>query len=502
MDEIIVVLDCGATNLRAVAVDARGEVVAAASRANASSPQPGGEPGWLIWDLDAVWVRLGDACREVCAGLPAGRVRGVVATTWGADGAPVRADGSLAYPVISWQCPRTAALVTAVAERMTPWEIYQRTGYPVISFNTLLRWLWLREHAPAALEEAACWLMMPGLINQALCGERSIDPTSGSTTMAMEIAARDWSGPLLALAGLERDFFPPWVEPGAQVGRVTAGAAAATGVPVGTPVYAGGHDTQFALLGAAARAEQAILSTGTWEILSLRVEQCEPNRQGFEDGVIIEADAAPGRWNPQVLMIGSGVLEWVRERFFGSLAAGNAGYRQLIAAGERAGVGAGGVTLVPSFVAGTGPAKRFGTHGTLLGLSLTTEPGQIYRAALEGLSFQLRDALRLLQAATGFEARGLRVVGGGARNDLWNQLRADVTGLPVSVTSQREATLLGAAMAGFVGAGVFTSLEEAAGVVAARDEVTFEPSTDTARYQDLFARYAAVAPALQPIYGG
>jgi L-fuculokinase len=404
--------------------------------------------------------------------------------------------------VISWQCPRTAALVAAVAERASPWEIYRRTGYPVISFNTLLRWLWLREHAPAALDDAACWLMMPGLINQALCGERSIDPTSGSTTMAMEIAARDWSEPLLALAGLERAFFPPWVEPGAEVGRVTAGAAAATGLPLGTPVYAGGHDTQFALLGAGARPGQAILSTGTWEILSLRVERCEPNRKGLEDGVIIEADAVPGRWNPQILMIGSGVLEWVRERFYGSLPAGDAGYRQLIAEGERAGVGAGGITLVPSFVAGTGPAKRYGTHGTLLGLSLTTEPGQIYRAALEGLSFQLREALRLLQAAAGFQASGLRVVGGGARNDLWNQLRADVTGLPVSVTSQREATLLGAAMAGFAGAGVFASLEQAASAVAARDEVVLTPSPEAARYEDLFARYAAVAPALQPIYCG
>src|SRR5262249_22007734 len=165
MDELIVVLDCGATNLRAVAVDARGEIVGAASRANASSPQPGGKPGWLIWDLDAVWGKLSEACRELCAGLPAGRIRGGGATTWGADGAPVRADGSLAYPVISWQCLRTAPLVDALAGRsaaqprdrradLGPWEIYRSAGYPIISFNTLLRWLWLRENAPTALEEA------------------------------------------------------------------------------------------------------------------------------------------------------------------------------------------------------------------------------------------------------------------------------------------------------------------------------------------------------------
>lgn len=495
--DLIIVLDCGSTNLRAVAVDARGEVVASASRPNAATPQAGGEPGWLVWDLPALWRKLSDACRETVAGLPSeATIRGVVATTWGADGAPVRGDGGLAYPVISWQCPRTASLVDGVTERISAWEIYRQAGYPILSFNTLLRWLWLREHVPAALDDARCWLMMPGLVNQLLSGERSIDPTAGCTTMGMEIAAREWSAPLLGLAGLSRSFFPPWVEPGGEVGAVTEAAASVTGLAAGTPVFAGGHDTQFALLGAGARPGEAILSTGTWEILSLRVDRCEPNRQGFEDGVIHEADALPGWWNPQILMMGSGVLEWVRERFYG----GEASYRQMIQEGEGAGVGAGGVTLVPSFVTGAGPARRWGTRGTLLGLGLATTPGQVYRAALEGLSFQLREALRILGSATGFTAGGLRVVGGGARNDLWNQLRADATGLPVTVTSGREATLLGAAMAGFVGSGIFASYEQAADAVAGRGEVTFTPSPDAGRYADLAARYAAIAPALQGTY--
>lgn len=498
MSDLIIVLDCGSTNLRAVAVDARGEVLSSASRPNASSPQPDGGPGWLIWDLPALWRKLAEACRETVGAVSPDAIRGVVATTWGADGAPIRADGTLAYPVISWQCPRTAPLVEAVAEQMSPWEIYRQAGYPILSFNTLLRWLWLREHAPAALEAARCWLMMPGLVNYLLCGERSIDPTAGSTTMAMAIAERDWSEPLLALAGLTRDFFPPWIEPGGKIGEVTEAAASVTGLPAGTPVFGGGHDTQFALLGAGARPGEAILSTGTWEILSLRADRCEPNRQGFDDGVILEADAQPGWWNPQILMMGSGVLEWVRERFYG----GEASYRQLIAEGEQAGVGAGGVMLVPSFVAGAGPTRRYGTQGTLLGLSLTTSPGQIYRAALEGLSFQLREALRALSAATGLQATGLRVVGGGARNDLWNQIRADVTNLPVTVTAAREATLLGAAMVGFLGAGRFASLEEAAEALAAQDEVTFHPSAAAPRYQELWVRYSAIAPALEPVYRG
>src|SRR5687767_2720204 len=107
MSDLIIVLDCGSTNLRAVAVDTRGEVVGSTSRPNAASSQPEGEAQWRVWDLPALWRKLSEACRETVAGVSPDAIRGVVVTTWGADGAPVAADGGLTYPIISWQCPRT-----------------------------------------------------------------------------------------------------------------------------------------------------------------------------------------------------------------------------------------------------------------------------------------------------------------------------------------------------------------------------------------------------------
>src|SRR5205823_10170986 len=110
----------------------------------------------------------------------------------------------------------------------------------------------------------------------------------------------------------------------------------------------------------------------------------------------------PGLWNPQCLMMGSGVLEWVRGQFYAGLPAGAEAYGTMIAEAEAASVGAGGVTLIPSFVAGAGPTRRYQTQGTLLGLGVATGRGQLYRAALEGLAFQLRAALDMLAQTTGF----------------------------------------------------------------------------------------------------
>jgi L-fuculokinase len=198
-------------------------------------------------------------------------------------------------------------------------------------------------------------------------------------------------------------------------------------------------------------------------------------------------------------MMGSGVLEWVRETLYAG-ADGRAGtYETMIEEASRLNPGSGGVMMVPSFVPDAGPTKKHGTRGTVVGLGLASTRGHVYRAALEGLAFQLKDALRILTAATGFEPAGIRVVGGGSRNALWNQIRADACGLPVSVTGHKEATVLGAAIAAWVGAGRFGSLEEGQRSLVTEASVV-EPSADAGAYSELFERYALLAPALKGFY--
>ena len=499
MPDIAIVLDCGATNATVVAIDAQGQVLATASRPQAPVPQPGGQPGWLIWDLDEIWGKLADACREVVQNVPAERIKAVTVTTFGADGAPVKSDGTLTYPIISWQCQRTEPQLKALAQQMAPYDIFAETGYLLIPFNTLLRFIWLRENAPQALEQADTWLMTPGLLSHRLCGELSLDPTIGGTMMAMDMARRDWSQKMLSLAGLEPSFFPPWMQPGQVIGHLTKAAAQQTGLPAGIAVAAAGHDTQFAAVGSGSAPGEAILSSGTWEILLLRHSSFEPSRFAFEEGVLVECDAEKGLWNPQLLMMASGVLEWIGRHFYAEAGRGQQAYERMIAEAQSVPPGSDGVTELPSFVAQTGPTKKHNTHGTILGLGITTSRGQVYRAAIEGLSFQLRHALEILSQATGFQPQGIRVVGGGSKNEFWNRIRAEVTGVPVTTIAQREATVLGAAMFALVGAGTFASVAEAQSAMTSGVTVV-EPSAERAAYDGLYERYRLAAPALEGFY--
>ena len=493
------VLDCGSTNITVTAVNASGQLEASASRPNEPVAQKEAAQEFVVWDLDELWLKTSALAKQICDRVGAGRVQAVTLTTWGADGAPVASGGELTYPPICWQCPRTEALARELSERIGARRLFEITGYQVISFNTLFKLVWLRQNAPQALHKADKWMMMPGLLSWKLCEQMSIDVTSASTMMAMDLDKVQWSKELLGEAGVDESFFPPLVYPGQVIGHVTGKAADQTGLKAGTPVVAAGHDTQFAPVGSGAREDEAILSSGTWEVLMARTASFEPSEVAFAEGLLYEFDSLPGLYDPQLLMMGSGVLEWVRENLYADFEDRQEAYAKMIGDADKLSPGAGGLMMVPSFVPDAGPTRKFNTMGTITGLGLSSSRAQVYRAAVEGLCFQLKDALRILSLATGFEPQGLRVVGGGSRNELWNRLRADICRIPVAVTGHKEATVLGAALFAWVGAGRFSSVQQAQEAVATETTV-IEPSEDAEVYAGLFERYRQIPPALQGFY--
>ncbi|MCX7668159.1 MAG: FGGY family carbohydrate kinase, partial [Atribacterota bacterium] len=269
MEEYFLILDCGATSLRSIAISPQGEILAASSLPNQPRLQDE-QNEWLIWDVEEIWQKICENTRRVVESVP-GKVLGVAVTTFGADGAPVTKDGCLTYPVISWQCSRTLPWVERIASFVKPREIFRVTGYQIIPFNTLLKLLWLRENVPSALDEAHSFMMLPGILSFRLTGEMTVDYTSLSTGMMLDISKRCLADELLSLAGISAQFFPRFVEAGEIIGTVSGKASQETGIPAGVPVISAGHDSQFAIVGSMAGEGEVILSSGTWEIAALRI---------------------------------------------------------------------------------------------------------------------------------------------------------------------------------------------------------------------------------------
>ncbi len=443
----VLCLDCGATNVRAMVVDDHGAIVAKASQPNATDA--GSEnPEFHVWNAGRILDQLCANAREALAGIDASQVKAVTITTFGVDGALVDEAGELLYPVISWKCPRTAEVMKQVGKYVPQARLNEVSGVGEFAFNTIYKLIWLKENRPELLERAHAWLFISNILAHRLTGVMATDRTMAGTSQMTELASGDWSPEILGALGIEKSLFPPMVNAGEAIGMLTEEACARLGLPAAVPVVSAGHDTQFALFGSGVKENQPFLSSGTWEILMLRTAKASLDAEDYASGATVEYDSEPGLLNPGLQWIASGIIEWVKSTCYEG-----ADYDTMDAEAAAIPPGSEGVSLIPDFL----PSDA--VPGSIRGLVLGRRRGHIYRAAMEALTLRLRQRLAKLEKVGGFRATELLLVGGGARNKVWMQMRADMLGLPILVSRVSESTVLGAAMFAFAGAGVFDSPE-------------------------------------------
>ena len=441
---------------------------------------PGVEnPDYHIWAIDEIWGKLLTCAKQTLAELSSEQrqqIVGISVTTFGVDGALFDKQGNQLYPIISWKCPRTLPIMTSLANYIDVEKLYQRNGVGHYSFNTLFKLLWLKQHQPEVYAKANSFMFISSILTYRLTGVQSTDRTMAGTSMMTCIEQDAWDDEVLNLLGLSKEHFPPMKSAGEVIGGLKADLAVELGLSADIPVISCGHDTQFAIFGSGADYNQPVLSSGTWEILMARTQQAKPEWQFAQHGLTIEFDSQAGCFNPGVQWVASGIMEWLGKRFFTEVAGTDTYYRTMIEEARAIPAGANGVKLIGNF---DGTTNQM---GSIVGLSMHTKRGEIYRAGLEYMAYRLKDGLQLLQKVGNFNAESLICVGGGSKNALWNQIRADVLNCPVDVVDFPETTVLGAAMFTFFGAGQFNS--PLAAQQAMKPRVTrVEPSENSQYYK-------------------
>lgn len=441
----VLCLDCGATNVRAILVDEKGTLIAKASQPNATDPGPENSH-YHVWNADRILTQLAECSRKILTEVDAAQVKGITITTFGVDGALVDAQGELLYPVISWKCPRTAEVMKNIEKYIPQHKLNSISGVGEFAFNTIYKLIWIKENRPELLEQAHAWLFISNILAHRLTGVMATDRTMAGTSQMTDLTTGDWSNEILGTLGVSKSLFPPMVNAGEVIGNLTPAACELLGLPCSVPVVSTGHDTQFALFGSGVKENQPFLSSGTWEILMLRTANATLDTEDYAAGATVEFDSKQGLLNPGLQWIASGIIEWVKSTCYNG-----ENYDTMDAEAAAIPPGCDGVKLIPNFL----PSDS--TPGSIEGLILGRTRGHIYRAAMEALTYRLKSRLQKLEKVGGFKATELLLVGGGARNKIWTQMRADILGLPIWVSKVSESTVLGAAMYAFAGAGVYPS---------------------------------------------
>jgi xylulokinase len=296
---------------------------------------------------------------------------------------------------------------------------------------------------------------------------------------------------------LDAALLPP-IFPSAQViGQVTAQAAAATGLRAGTPVVIGGGDGACATVGAGAvRPGDAYnyIGSSSWVALATAQPVIDPEQRTFNLAHLDPAlNVALG-----AMQTAGGAFDWF-ERLLRCDLDADPIYAALDADAAQVPPGASGLLFLPYLLGERSPHWNPLARGAFVGLAMPNGRGELARAVLEGVAFNLRAILDVLRDQD-ITVEAMRLLGGGGKSALWRQILADVYGLPIEqVALPASATALGAAIAGGVGVGIYPDYSVARRLAPVARIDRPNPATQ-ARYAALYALFQQSYTALEPIF--
>ncbi len=456
-EPILIGIDIGTTNLKAVAYDLAGRSVA---RSHASTPTCYPRPGWAYYEPDELWSRVASILRDVTAALGGGhQIAGLAITGMAEAGAPVDKDGNCVYPVIAWFDNRTQEQADWWQAEFGRERLYAIAGVPPLYIFGVNKIMWLKAHEPDAYARTARWLNMADFIAFRLSGAQATDYSLASRTLAFDLRTLCWSDELIGLAGVRPDLFARPVPSGTVVGQVTAEAAQATGLLAGVPVVSGGHDHLCGALAAGVIQSGDLLdSMGTAESLLMPLDKpvltSEAGRAGYAQGVHV----TPGYYYIMGGLYTSGAcVDWVRDL----LQLKSSSYAEFVALASQAPVGSGGVFFVPHLRMASAPYSDPKGRASFIGLSADSKTPAVARAVLEGMAYEAFHCASTVMQMAGRSTERYVVIGGGTRNELLMQIKAAVTNRDLQIVDTDEATTLGAALLAGMGVGAYRDATDA-----------------------------------------
>jgi xylulokinase len=491
-------VDAGTTNTKAIVADAAGGVIAVASE---PTPIDYPQPEWAEYDGERLWQSSARAIRGALAQLAEPeRVAGVAFASMAETAVPLDAAGAPTGPAIAWFDKRTRAEVAEIERRIGADRLFAISGLAPNPIFGLCKLLWHRRHRPEAFARTAKWLNVADYLAWRLCGEMATDYSLASRTFALDVTALAWSAEVLEAIQVEPSLLAPLVASGRRLGTIGEEAAATTGLSRHCVVASGGHDHVVGALAADAMPPGVLLSsTGTTEaqLMGVAAPGRDPalGRAGFSQGVIVVDE--PVWYVVGGLFTAGGAIDWFRRTL-----GGGADYATLIEEASAAPPGSLGAGFLPQLRLGTPPHPDAYARGALFGLSTDVTRGCLFRAVLEGIAADAHlcaRAMAILSNAPPLAA--VRVIGGLTRNPLYLRIKASVGGRPITVVELPDAVAVGAALLAGVGAGVYGSLAEAQARMH-REEYVVEPDpAEHALYERLVGEVHAPAYAmLRPLH--
>lgn len=490
MSKLYLAIDVGTGGIRSALVDARGKILAISHKEH---EQIVPQHGWSEQRPADWWSGTKETIRDVLARVEgsAERVAAIGACGQMHGSVLIDENGQLTREAtLLWNDKRTLENVQAFeAEHAVDEFLHISANMPAPAWPAF-KLMWLAKNDPESLANATTLLMPKDYINYKLTGERAQDWTEASMSFLMDATTSDWSDELIGLTGVRKDLLPDIKNPATILGGLNQNVADQVGLPSGLPVIVGSGDYPMALLGSGVCTPgMASDVTGTSTIITVLHD--EPKI----DPEVSNLQTATGAWGSLTLLDSGGdAVRWARRAFHEN----RRSYGEVADAAQRAEAGSNGLFFLP-YLSG----ERFGdmrnSRAQFFGLSAGHGLPEIHRAVLEGVAFSVRQRLASVQGKSG-RPEMIVASSGGAKSDLWLEIKASMYNVPYLVPEELECGVVGCAAMMATATGDHTSLQQATKAMV-RYPKRIEPNQEWVElYDRMMPIYSGLYEASKPFY--
>ena len=488
MERYVIALDQGTTSSRAILFNRAGEIV---SRAQYPFRQIYPRPGWVEHDPMEIWNMekraLAEAVNAAHIDPKAIAALGITnqrETTVMWD----RATGQPVCNAIVWQCRRTASICDRLkADGIGP-AVTEKTGLLIDAYFSGTKMKWVLENVSGVRERAERGEICAGTVDSWLIWNLTrgkvhvTDYSNASRTMLFNIHTLNWDKELCDALGIPMSMLPTPCPNSQLYGRIAEGIPGLETL-AGLPICGSAGDQPAALFGQACFTPgqaKNTYGTGCFTLMNVGGEPVQSPH-----GLVTSVGWSVGGKTTYALegsvFNGGSTIQWLRDEL-GLIKSAPDCDRLAESVPD-----SGGVYIVPAFTGLGAPYWDMYARGTMVGLTRGTTKAHIARAVLDSIALQVTDLVRAMNQDAPCPITTLKVDGGAAVSDILMQTQADLLGLPVDRPAQVETTAFGAAALAGLAAGVWSSLEELAGL--RRSQYVFTPRQDAAVCEKMYRQW-------------
>jgi xylulokinase len=491
-------LDIGTSGCKAVAFNEYGEELAFAFR---EYPLITPHEGWVELDSEEVCSKCFEVIKEVALRTGDDPILAMGISSQGEAFTPVDKNGTILGNGMVSSDTRAAAIVSEFCDEFGAEKLYSITGHTAYPMFSLFKLIWIRQNKPELWGMTAKFLCFEDLMHLKLGLDPAIGYPLAGRTMMFNVTSHQWDKEILACVGLEPDQLARPLPSGSTVGTISAKIASQLGLQNDVLVVTGGHDQSCGALGAGIVSKgMAMYATGTVECITPAFERPVFGDTLFQNNYCTYDFAIPGMYTTVAYSLtGGNILKWYRDEFAFqekevAMQSGRNIYEVIL---ETLPPRPSKLLVLPYFTPTGTPYFDSSITGSIIGLRFNTSREEILRALLEGVAFEMRLNLSILEKS-GIVIDELRAIGGGGKSKIWTQLKANVLDKPITTVAVTEAGCFGVAMlakSAVTGISLDTIVSE-----WVKTSQTIFPQEEFAEYYEKqFRTYLKLYPALKSL---